>query len=212
MSKLEILQRTINYIKDLRGALDEDVPTSPTKLAEADIPKKPRARRTKSCQQLFPNPETTDTEEVIQQYSPEVTCFPSDFNESQSSAYNKHIESYLQPLPWQTQVEIVSREDQENYQSCLHSTNYADSHSPSSVTHYQTNTHAHSPVESHCSLYSYTTQSKSEESTLPLLSALDINYSVNNIDYSLSSQNTFVNNHQILSNDSTSDWFYWNNI
>lgn len=64
MSKLEILHRTINYIQDLTQALNTDEITSPRKLADAVLPKRPRARRNggKAAKKLLKN-EITNTEE-----------------------------------------------------------------------------------------------------------------------------------------------------
>jgi len=47
MSKLEILQRTINYMADLTESLHSDNATSPSKLAAASPPKRKRAPRTR---------------------------------------------------------------------------------------------------------------------------------------------------------------------
>lgn len=45
MSKLEILQRTINYINDLSFALEQNIPASPSKLKETSPPKRKRCCR-----------------------------------------------------------------------------------------------------------------------------------------------------------------------
>lgn len=153
MSKLEILQRTINYIKDLNEALDEDLPSSPSKIANVDIPKKPRAKRTKPTQ-LFSK--STDSEATQSEITSEETK-PKNFDLSANQVY--------QPQPWETQVERVSTESQENFSSCRYTENnqvstndlYMLYNSLSNANHLQ------SPVDSHCSAYSSSTQSSCDE-------------------------------------------------
>ena len=160
MSKLEILQRTINYIKDLKEALDEPSPPSPSKLAAADIPKKPRMKRTKPSE-LLP---TIKNDNKLTSQSPNFRIDESDGEPCQSPV-SERIDIDLnqrQVLPWQTQVEIVSLENQENLRSCR----YTDSnvyYPQNQMMPFESCNYIVSPVSSHSSTYSSSTQNSSTE-------------------------------------------------
>lgn len=104
MSKLEILQRTINYIKDLREAVETEAPTSPTKLANADLPKRPRAKRSKAAN-------LSDSKPCNQKRE----CSVDDNHNNQPSHLCPTTEA---TSPWQPQVEMLATENQENFTSC----------------------------------------------------------------------------------------------
>ena len=183
MSKLEILQRTINYIKDLNDALDRGVPTSPTVLANADLPKRPRAKRSKGRKLLK---DLMKDNENLQQPCSDIQSNATSANQPFSTdsyqagpsidypqstlAHSSHID--VRPLSWQTQVEVNTPNSNLNFSSCAQHSDYqpamtlqqapADTHhnivAPAAAFTYPPSS-LNSPLGSDCnSSHSYATQ------------------------------------------------------
>lgn len=70
MSKLEILQRAINYIRDLSHSLESGEITSPRKLASIPIPKRTRSRKSRLNKELFPKSEDSEDYASKNSHSP----------------------------------------------------------------------------------------------------------------------------------------------
>lgn len=132
MSKLEILQRTINYIKDLTDSLDRGVPTSPTVLANADLPKRPRAKRSKGRKLLTDLMKENESQPDLGNNTHIITIAENSlfsnnsYQQGQlidypSSAVTQNSLIDVQPMPWQTQVEVGSSVNN-SFPSCSHST------------------------------------------------------------------------------------------
>lgn len=180
MSKLEILQRTINYIKDLTDALDQGVPTSPTTLANAELPKRPRAKRSKG-KKLFKGQENdTVSDASMMSNTKSHNSMMSEHEENREISSQYSTNSYtkgptinypdsintdsskisVQPLPWQAQVEVNSSIATINaFSSCQHSV-FPAQQQPNQTEQYNSTyqqypTSIHSPVESLNSSYTY---------------------------------------------------------
>jgi len=181
MSKLEILQRTINYIKDLTEALNTDSPSSPSKLVNTELPKKPRASKTK-LQNVFSDMELQELDfEINSPTSFNTSCSDFSFTQLAHSAFEDCTSAGLEP----EQSMFTTQTDTTSSLYSAVPTSYYQEPVTQDLNIYnniscQPSQHVYSPTQSNTSISSQSSYHCSENNIVHYSNAPSYEYNVEN--------------------------------
>ncbi|XP_067946951.1 uncharacterized protein [Watersipora subatra] len=147
MSKLEILQRTINYIKDLKSALNDELPTSPSKLANTALPKKPRNRRARPTE-IFPRLSEKNLPSAAQ--IPNRLPLSMTENTPPTTSGISNQGNFEQMPYWQNELHMSQGDNSENTRSCQYALPMNEANTCLYYNQHNPLPHS-SPVNSQCS-------------------------------------------------------------